>query len=110
MSFIRKPPKAPAINQDSDAEISAPPFSAPPFRHIGEDVAVVIDRTMREPTAAEIDDLRAMWWRCRSNGVRLPSERGVIVVNGGNPKLHRQHLDERRVGKVFPATNAESGT
>ena len=28
-------------------------------------------------------DLRHMWWRLRRRGVRLPAERGVIVIDGG---------------------------
>jgi hypothetical protein len=31
---------------------------------------------------AEIPDVRALWWRLCARGVRLPAERGLIVIPG----------------------------
>jgi len=31
---------------------------------------------------AMLAELRAIWWRARRNGVVLPAQRGIIIVDG----------------------------
>jgi hypothetical protein len=31
----------------------------------------------------ELQELRALWWRLATQGMRLPAECGVILLNGG---------------------------
>ena len=44
------------------------------------DPAQLIPRPVR---ADEIPELRALWWRQRALGHRLPAEAGIIAIKGG---------------------------
>ena len=45
------------------------------------DVTQLVPRDVRPD---EIPELRALWWRQARLGHRLPAERGVIVIEGGD--------------------------
>ncbi len=46
------------------------------------DVAQLVPRDVRPD---EVPELRALWWRQRALGHRLPAELGIIVLEGGRP-------------------------
>ncbi len=35
------------------------------------------------PPGPALTEVRCLWWRQRRQGLRLPAERGVIVIEGG---------------------------
>ena len=53
-----------------------------PFRHSLETRSSFPREDARHPDNRE---LRAMWWRLRRDGYRLPAERNVIVIQGIRP-------------------------
>ena len=53
-----------------------------PTHTVDIEIAQLVPRPVRPD---EIPELRAIWWRQAAQGHRLPAERGIIVLDGGDP-------------------------
>ena len=50
-------------------------------------------RPMRPDELAEV---RALWWRLAAQGIRMPAERGVIVLDADNPRLNPTQTERQK--------------
>ena len=56
----------------------------PPMPYVSQVSDLPVSQLQPRPVRAdELPELRALWWRHRAQGVTLPAEFGVIVIEGG---------------------------